>query len=184
MMNDLRAGMAAPDFDLEALDGKRVRLADLRGRKVLISLLRNAKCAVCNLWVHETAEVAGAWRARGLEVIAVFESTADKLHAQFEERMPSFSVVADPDGRVHDLFGSREDPERVQQIMVSGIGEPALRRAAAAGFEPTMEEGANFVRIPAEVLIDARGQVGVVHHADNIINHLSREVIESFLDAP
>ncbi len=32
----LEPGSEAPDFDLEAIDGTRVRLSDLRGRPVLL----------------------------------------------------------------------------------------------------------------------------------------------------
>jgi peroxiredoxin Q/BCP len=183
MKDELRAGIPAPDFDLEGLDGKRLRLSDLRGKRVLVSLLRNAKCAVCNLWVHETAKVAADWRARGLEVVAVFESSAATLRTQFAGREPPFAVLADPDGRVHELFGSYDDPQRIQEIMASGVGEPALRRAAAAGFAPAMEEGSNFARIPAEVLIDAHGRVGVVHTAASVVDHLEQEAIERFVEA-
>lgn len=181
MKHELRVGMPAPDFELMGLDGHPVKLSDCRGRKLLLAFLRNARCAVCNLWVHETSRLAVPWRDRGLSVIAVFESSADKLRAQFEGREPAIAIAADPDGRAHELFGSRSEPERVQAVVSSGSGEAALRRAAAAGFAPEHEDGANFFRIPVEILVDASGVVRVIHRANEVVNHMPRSVIEDFL---
>jgi thioredoxin-dependent peroxiredoxin len=176
--------VVAPDFTLPNLEGVAKSLSDLRGRKVLISLLRNAQCAICNLWVHEAAKRAADWRSRGLEVLAVFESTTAKLRSQFEDRHPPFEILADADGKVHEAFGSVNDPERVQELMRTGESNDALERAHAAGFDPVMEQGANFFRIPSEILIDAEGRVVAVHHADAIANHMPTDTIENFVATP
>ena len=173
--------MPAPDFELDACDGSRFRLEDTRGRHVLVAMLRNARCAVCNLWLHETAEHALRWRKRGLDVVPVFETTIDRLRPQLEGRVIPFPVLADPDGAAHERYASVNDPERVQRIVASGAGEPALRRAAAAGFEPVMEDGANFFRIPSETVVDPEGRVVLVHRADAVSNHLPIATIEELL---
>jgi peroxiredoxin len=176
----LAVGALAPSFSLEDLDGRRARLEDRRGRRVLVALLRNARCAVCNLWVHETARRAPAWADAGLDVIAVFESDADRLRAQFAEWRPPFGVLADPDGSVHDAYGSRTDGARVQHVVANGLGAEALARAAASGFPAVHEEGANFFRLPAEVLVDHDGKIALLHVAEEVANHLSAEVITAF----
>lgn len=178
---NLDVGMKAPALGLEGLHGP-FRLSDLEGRKVLLSFLRNAKCAVCNLWVHETAKTAADWRDRGLEVVAVFEAPLENLRAQFEGRDVPFAILADPDGRAHDAFGSRVDRARVEQVVASGSGEAALARAAAAGFVPTTEEGSNFFRIPAELLIDEHGVIRAIHSADSVVDHMPKERIQTFLE--
>ena len=179
-MSTLTIGAIAPDFDLESVLGGRRRLADLRGKKVLLSFLRNAECAVCNLWVATTHRQAPVWRESGLEVVAVFESSVDKMRAQLAARMPTFEVLADPDGVAHDLFGSRTDPERVKAVVASGVAASALRRAAAAGFEPRMEAGANFFRLPAEILIREDGTVAAVHVAEEVTDHFDPEIVTRF----
>lgn len=179
-MTTLVPGAAAPSFSLVAIDGRTVHLSDYAGRRVLLAFLRNARCAVCNLWVHETMKRAPAWRDAGLEVIAIFESSADRLVEQFSGRVPPFVVAADPEGVLHDTFGSRVDAARVQSIVQSGAGEAALAAARAAGFEPRMEEGANFFRLPAEILVERDGTIAFVHVAEEVTNHLDPELIERF----
>lgn len=176
----LALGAVAPSFFLEGLDGRRVSIESMRGRRVLLSFLRNARCAVCNLWVHETARHAPAWQKDGLDVLAVFESSAERLRAQFAAKTPPFAVLADPDGAVHEAYGSRTDRARVGEIVASGVGEAALARAAAAGFAPAMEDDSNFFRLPAEVLVDEGGVVARVHVAEDVANHLAPEEIAAF----
>lgn len=170
----------APLFSLVDLDGRSVRLADHRGRRVLVALLRNAQCAVCNLWVHTTAKHAAGWQAQGLDVIAVFESSAERLRAQFDGHRPPFAVLADPDGAVHEAYGSRSDAARVQQIAQSGAAAPALARAAEAGFPTIQEEGSNFFRLPAEVLVDVGGEIALAHVAEDVVSHLPAELVGRF----
>jgi thioredoxin-dependent peroxiredoxin len=170
----------APDFELSGLALPTFRLADLRGKKVLLSFLRNAQCAVCNLWVATTMRRAPQWRAAGLEVVAIFESTVEKLAVQFEGHVPSFAVLADPDGALHETFRSRTDLARVTAIAASPASAEALARAARAGFAPRHEEGANFFRLPSEILIREDGTVALIHVSEEVSNHLDPEVVTRF----
>lgn len=176
-------GALAPDFSLEGLDGAPRSLASYRGRRVLLAFLRNARCAVCNLWVHQTMQRAPAWAAAGLDVVTVFESSASRLRAQFGEKRPPFAVLADATGAVHDTYGSRSDPERVAEVVRTGAGEHALATAAAAGFAPVQEDGANFFRLPAEILVDEHGRIARVHVAEAVVDHLSPDEIDAFARA-
>lgn len=179
-MTTLALGAKAPSFVLESLEGHAASLASYRGRRVLLAFLRNARCAVCHLYVHETSRRAPAWRDAGLDVIVVFESTVERLRASFGERRPPFAVLADPDGRVHDAYGSRSDPARVGEVVRSGSGAEALARARDAGFPAVEEEGANFFRLPAEILVDEDGAIALLHVAEDVVDHLDPEAIERF----
>jgi thioredoxin-dependent peroxiredoxin len=180
-MNKVSIGMKAPDFTLPSIDGRSISLSQKRGNKVLISLLRNARCAICNLWVANAIKLAPAWEQSGLQILAVFESSTEKLKEQFKGRAPGFPVLADSDGAVHEVFGSYNDPSRVNEVVSKGLADEAMKRAAANGFAPTMEDGANFFRIPSEVLVDEDGIVRAVHHADQIFNHMDLEIVRRFL---
>jgi thioredoxin-dependent peroxiredoxin len=179
-MSMLVVGAKAPAFSLVSLDGRTVSLADFQGRRLLLAFLRNAKCAVCNLWVHDTARRAAEWRSHGLDVLAVFEARRDRLQAQFADMPPPFSVLADPDGAVHDDYGSRNDPARIDHVVSSGSAGETIARAAAAGFPLIKEVDSNFARLPAEVLIDESGCVARIHVAASIVDHLPAAEIDAF----
>lgn len=183
-MSKLVLGAVAPSFSLEDLDANVVSLESMRGRRVLVSFLRNAGCAVCNLWVQRTARLAPVWRDAGLDVLAIFEASAARLRTQFTGRSVPFPVLADPAGLVHDAYGSRTDAIRIDEVIESGVANAGLAQAAAAGFPTLREEGSNFFRIPAEVLIDEHGVVARIHVADEIVNHLSPEEVDAFARRP
>jgi peroxiredoxin len=176
----LAPGALAPSFLLPSIDGPLHTLEAHRGRRVLLAFLRNARCAVCNLWVRQTARRAAAWREAGLDVIVVFESTPEALRAQFAEWAPPFVVLADADGRVHDAFGSRSDAARVREVVQSGAGAAALARAEAEGIAVVHEDGANFFRLPAEVLVERDGTIARLHVAEDVANHLDPAEIDAF----
>jgi thioredoxin-dependent peroxiredoxin len=179
-MSKVVVGSAVPSFVLPDLDGLPVAVGPGRGRKLLLSFLRNAQCAVCNLWVATATRRAPAWSALGLDVVAVFESSPEKLRAEVARLAPSFAVLADPEGVWHEVFASRTDPARIEAILASGHGEAALARAAEAGFPPRREEGSNFFRIPSEILVAADGTVAHVHVAESLDDHLAPERVEAF----
>jgi len=60
----------APDFELDTLDGRRLRLSDLRGRVVLVNFWA-AWCAPCRVEMPWLAELDARYRARGLTILGV-----------------------------------------------------------------------------------------------------------------
>jgi len=67
---DLASGAAAPDFALETFDGETIRLADLRGRVVVVNFWASW-CLPC---AEEAADLEAVWRDyrdRGVTVLGV-----------------------------------------------------------------------------------------------------------------
>src|SRR5512145_2979928 len=65
-----QVGFAAPEFDLEALDGGRIKLAELRGKVVMVNLWASW-CAPCRAEMPAIDHIYQQYKARGLEVIAI-----------------------------------------------------------------------------------------------------------------
>jgi len=61
---------AAPDFTLEALDGKSVRLSDLRGKAVLLNFWATW-CGPCKIETPWLVELQNKYSSQGLQVIGV-----------------------------------------------------------------------------------------------------------------
>jgi peroxiredoxin len=87
----LRAGTAAPDFDLPDLqrEGKRVRLADYRGRRLLL-VFSDPQCGPCD----ELAPELQKWHAKGEGPALVMVSRGDPAanRAKVKEHGLTFPV--------------------------------------------------------------------------------------------
>ena len=127
----LEVGMTAPMFTAEALSGKRVDLAALRGRTVLIKFYRFATCPVCNLHMHRFIKEYGALEALGLTTVVLYHSPADKLESA-QPTIAPFDLVADPEKAIFRKYGV--------ETGWAGMFSPAVMldytRALIAGFPP------------------------------------------------
>jgi peroxiredoxin Q/BCP len=105
-MSRPKPGDAAPDFSATTTDGKRVSLADYRGRKLVMYFYPmddTPGCTkqACSLRDHN-AEIA----AKGAAVLGV--STQDEAsHQRFTQKFKlNFPLLADKDGAVGRAYGT------------------------------------------------------------------------------
>ena len=104
----VREGNTAPDFSLETLDGKKVRLADLRGKPVLINFWATW-CPPCRNEMPEIQAAYEKYTDKGLVVLAVDFTVQDKLtdvKSYIQELKLTFPILLDDTGDVSaGLYG-------------------------------------------------------------------------------
>ena len=148
MATPLRAGDPAPDFSGVTTDGKRVSLADYRGRKLVMYFYPKDDtpgCTkqACSLRDHN-AEIA----AKGAAVLGV--STQDeKSHQAFTKKFNlNFPLLADTDGAVGRAYGTLGGPGLLSKLK-SAVG---------------MADRVTFV-------IDGKGRIAHVIDRPDVANH-------------
>src|SRR5713226_6895849 len=134
-----RAGEIAPDFELTDLDGTTVRLAELRGRPVVIEF-GSYSCPIFSDRVPAMERLAREHSAVSFLVIAIREAhpgellpqhrtTAEKRSAArklaIEEGIGRRVLVDDLEGTVHRAYGGAWNPVYV----LDGKGNVVFRRA-------------------------------------------------------
>ena len=72
-------GDEAPPFKLIGSDGKEKTLAQMKGKKVWLSLYRASPCPLCNLQVSQVKKRYQELADAGVDVVTVFESTPEEL---------------------------------------------------------------------------------------------------------
>src|ERR1700734_2681336 len=70
-------GNLAPDFDLQTLDGKDVKLSDLRGKAVLLNFWATW-CTPCKIEMPWFIELQNQYGAQGLQIVGVAMDDASK----------------------------------------------------------------------------------------------------------
>jgi thiol-disulfide isomerase/thioredoxin/Cu/Ag efflux protein CusF len=142
----------APDFTLPTLSGDAVRLADLRGRVVLLNFWATW-CVPCRTEMPAIEEVYQRYKNRGLEVVAV---NMDKLstagvEAFGKEVAVTFRIVLDPSwatARDYRVLGLPTTYliDRAGNVVVREVGErdwmDSVSRMAVEGLlrEPSTAE--------------------------------------------
>lgn len=104
MAEALQQGDRAPDFDLET-DTGRVRLADLKGKIVVLYFYPKDDTPGCTNEAIGFSELIGEFEKAGAVVVGVSKDTAKK-HGKFREKYGlKVELGADPEGRTVEAYG-------------------------------------------------------------------------------
>ncbi|HEX6507154.1 MAG TPA: peroxiredoxin-like family protein [Chloroflexota bacterium] len=177
----LDVGLVAPQFEVEDIFGNPVSLRSYRGKVVLLSFFRNAACALCNLQIHHLIQRFPTYHARGLEIIAVFESPRESILDHVSKQNAPFPIVADPDAALYDLYGVETSEEKVMAPVDGAWRTGMIHDAEAIGYPLIHEEGSNFFRMPADFLIGPDQRLQVAFYSDAVGEHISFETIDAAL---
>lgn len=106
------AGFPAPDFTLPGLNGKDLRLSDLRGKVVFLNLF-TTWCPPCRMEMPAMETLYRRLQDRGFVVVAVSQDEGGaKVVSPFVAEMKlSFPVLLDPIGRLSGRYGITGYPE-------------------------------------------------------------------------
>lgn len=98
----VQAGDLAPDFELAALDGRRIKLSDLKGQPVLVNFWATW-CPPCKAEMPLIIDAYRAHQAGGLRVLAIDTTANDNVqdvkNFVAQHQMP-FDVLLDVDDSV------------------------------------------------------------------------------------
>ncbi len=158
----LLPGDLAPDFELPALGGSRVRLSDYRGKKVLLRFNRQAGCPICNPRNREFIRMYETFRQANVELIGIFGSPEDVLPLGIGKQNPPYPVLADPQDIIYTKYGVERSlwgmlsPQNWKNMggIIEGTKMDTFRAAA---------EG-EATRMPAEFFINEQGYIEQVHY--------------------
>jgi peroxiredoxin Q/BCP len=98
-------GRPAPDFELKTDTGDTVRLADLRGKQVVLYFYPRDDTPGCTTQACGIRDAWDAFRETGAEVFGV-SPDGEESHAKFKQKhaLP-FALLADPDHEITERYG-------------------------------------------------------------------------------
>ncbi len=156
-------GDVAPNFSIDAVDGRRITLSDYADGYVLVAFLRYAGCPWCNLAVHRLAVEQPLLKDSKCEVVAFVQSASEDIESNILNRhklVPKFPIIADPGMAVYKEYGVKPSVPRGLKHMISNV--PSwLQSVYKEGYKQTAVDGSLFLA-PATFLI-APGDQRVVN---------------------
>lgn len=105
-MVELEEGSKAPEFEGIDQDGNTVKLADLKGKKVIIYFYPRDNTPGCTAQACNLRDNYEVLQTQGYEVIGISGDSV-KSHKKFQDKheLP-FTLIADEDKSIHNLFGT------------------------------------------------------------------------------
>jgi thioredoxin-dependent peroxiredoxin len=177
----LQPGSPAPRFQLDDIWGSPVDLAEYRGKVLLLSFYRNSTCPLCSLRVNQLVIRAARYEARGLKMVAVFESPAEQVLQQVRRWEMPFPVIADPDGELYQQYSVENGTPDAAVFFGHALTQTRLSEAEREGFVVLDEPGSNLFRLPADFLIGRDGLLLKAFYAEVLGEHLPLSEIERAL---
>ena len=108
-MSELKAGDAAPDFDLPRDGGGRVKLSDYAGKTVVLYVYPKDDTTGCTKEAQVFTEAADAFAAAGAVVIGLSKDSA-KSHDKFIAKYGLKLILAsDEDNAVLERYGAWQE---------------------------------------------------------------------------
>ena len=102
----LQPGAAAPDFELADDQGGHVRLADLRGQRVVLYAYPAAMTPGCTKEACDFRDSLAPLQAAGYTVLGISRDEPVKLREFRERDGLTFDLLSDPDHHVHEEYGA------------------------------------------------------------------------------
>jgi len=99
-----RAGNVPPDFQATALDGSAVSIAALKGQPTWLTF-GASWCPDCRAEATDLQATYAKYKPQGLAVLGVFIQEDQAAVQDYAKRVGfTFPMVADPSGRIADLY--------------------------------------------------------------------------------
>ncbi|MFT9597039.1 peroxiredoxin family protein [Mesobacillus sp.] len=100
-LSSLREGAEAPDFELNTLDGKTIKLSDYRGKKVILNFWATW-CPPCKAEMPHMQNFYEEYNDQGIEILAVnltnMDKGEDEVKKFVEEYGLTFTIPMDEEG--------------------------------------------------------------------------------------
>jgi thioredoxin-dependent peroxiredoxin len=117
-MAKARVGEAAPDFELPGTGGKTYRLADYRGRKLILAFYPGDFTAVCTRQFCSYRDQGGRLDDLGADVLGISPQSVDSHERFTQEKSLNVPLLADEDKEVARAYGVLAGPMVRRAIFV------------------------------------------------------------------
>ena len=176
-MPQIATGDTAPQFTLPAIDGSTFNMADMKGKRVILTFFRFSTCPLCNMRIRRIIQ---RWNefSKDAVMVAVFDAKVGDLRNRMKKHDAPFVVVAD---ETYEQFNKNGVKKSFFKFMWGALRSPlTLLQATLRGYVPLTLSISKLSTIPVDILIDGEGKVVEAHYCKDTADHLSLERMIAF----
>ena len=176
-MPTLSSGDKAPHFTLPAIDGSTFNMADMKGKRVILTFFRFSTCPLCNMRIRRIVQ---RWNefSKDAVMVAVFDAKVGDLQKRMKKHDAPFVVVAD---ETYEQFNKNGVKKSFFKFMWGAMRSPlTLLQATLRGYVPLTLSISKLSTIPVDILIDEDGKVFEAHYCKDTSDHLSLDRMIAF----
>jgi peroxiredoxin len=174
----LKAPCDSIPFTTLDIYGDSLSLVGFRGKRVILSFFRDAGCPLCHFRIQGLVNHYNEWKAKGLEIIAIFSSTAKEVR-KYAARYPMpFRVIADPNLSLYQQYGIERSSLALFKGFVCKL--PSVMRGILTDGHPCKFSHVKIV--PADFLLEVDGSIAELWYGRDAANSITFERIERFAD--
>ena len=176
-MPQIVTGATAPQFTLPAIDGSTFNMADMKGKRVILTFFRFSTCPLCNMRIRRIVQ---RWNefSKDAVMVAVFDAKVGDLQKRMKKHDAPFVVVAD---ETYEQFNKNGVKKSFFKFMWGAMRSPlTLLQATLRGYVPLTLSISKLSTIPVDILIDEDGKVVEAHYCKDTADHLSLDRMIAF----
>ena len=176
-MTQVVTGDIAPQFSLPAIDGSTFNMADMKGKRVILTFFRFSTCPLCNMRIRKIVQ---RWNefSKDAVMVAVFDAKLGELQKRMKKHDAPFVVVAD---ETYEQFNKNGVKKSFFKFMWGALRSPlTLMQATLRGYVPLTLSISKLSTIPVDILIDEEGKVVEAHYCKDTADHLPLERMIAF----
>ena len=176
-MPQIVTGDTAPHFTLPAIDGSTFNMADMKGKRVILTFFRFSTCPLCNMRIRRIVQ---RWNefSKDAVMVAVFDAKVGDLQKRMKKHDAPFVVVAD---ETYEQFNKNGVKKSFFKFMWGAMRSPlTLLQATLRGYVPLTLSISKLSTIPVDILIDEDGKVVEAHYCKDTADHLSLDRMIAF----
>lgn len=171
MSQPLQVGTEAPTFERQAVTGQNIKLEDFQDQKVLLAFFRYAGCPVCNFRMHELINEYEQLQERGIQIVAVFESSNETLQSYLQDTPVPFPVIADPALELYAAYQVNKSFGKMINTLFKKQPKKDMKTGKALFDGKSYKRDGAQTRIPADFLIE-KGVIIEAHYGKYVGDHL------------
>ena len=175
----LKEGQYASDFNAIDIYGKKIKLSDYRGKKIILGFFRNVSCPFCNRRVHQIMGNSVRLKQKNVQMVFLFESTTEKLSSStFHQGISPWPLIGDPDKNIYRQFGVENSMLKMMNTMLHSSVAKAKKDTMNLNLPEDKES--SMTLIPADFFIDENFKIVKAHYGKHLDDHISIEELKAF----